>query len=121
MDKELLAKYGIDYERGVKNCVGDSEFYKKLLTMFLKDECFPRARKAFAEKNYKELFSCVHELKGASGNAALNELYDNIVPLVDILRGGTDSVSEEKIAALFEAADKAYSRAYEGVSLAVAD
>lgn len=119
MDKDFLAQYGIDYDKGVRNCVGDPEFYKKLLSMFLQDECFPRARVAYAAKDYQELFSCMHELKGASGNAALTGLYENILPLVELLRSG--STNDEEISRLFAAAEKAYQRTYDGVTLAIKD
>ena len=117
MNRELLAEYGIDYDRGLKNCMGDPAFYKTLLGMFLKDECFPRARAAYAAGDIKELFSSMHELKGASGNAALTELYNAIVPLVELLRTG--DAQKEDVDRLFAAADEAYRRTYEGVSIAV--
>ena len=107
MDKDLLGKYGIDYEKGLGNCMGDGEFFQTLLSMFLEDDCFPRARAAYANKDYKELFNCMHELKGVSGNAALTDLYGAIVPLVEVLRGKTGADTEAQIGLLFENADKA--------------
>ena len=53
MDRELLVKYGVDYEKGLGNCMGDGEFFQTLLSMFLQDDCFPRARVAYANKDYK--------------------------------------------------------------------
>ena len=118
MDKDFLAQYEINYDLGVKNCMGDPAFYKNLLSMFLEDDCFPRAQRAYAQGNHKELFSCLHELKGATGNAALTGLYDAIVPLIELLREGTDDNAE--VTRLFEAADRVYQRTYDGVAKAIA-
>lgn len=117
MDKGSLAKYGIDYDKGLANCMGDLGFFKVLLSMFLKDDCFPRAIEAHAAHDYKELFSCMHELKGVSGNAALMELYAAVLPLVEILRNGTDDTAE--VDRLFSVAEAAYNRTCEGIELAV--
>ena len=117
MDKELLRQYGIDYDKGLSNCMGDVAFYKTLMGMFLDDDCFPRARAAYAQHDYATLFSCLHELKGVSGNAALTELYKAVVPLVELLRGGTSD--DAAVDTLFSQADAAYQRACEGISLAL--
>lgn len=119
MDKELLVKYGIDYERGLGNCMGDGDFFQTLLSMFLQDDCFPRAEKAFANKDYKELFNCMHELKGVSGNAALADLYSAIVPLVETLRSGNGAEKEAQIGPLFAEAERAYRHTCDGISQAI--
>ena len=118
MDRELLAQYGIDFDVGLGHCMGDAAFYRTLLSMFLDDDCFPRAQAAFADGNAKELFSCMHELKGVSGNAALTALYNAVIPLVEALRN-QDAVGEE-IAPLFARAQAAYDRTVQGIRLAVA-
>ena len=117
MDKNLLAEHGIDYDKGVKNSMNDPEFFRMLLSMFLEDTCFPRARTAFAAKNQKELFSCMHELKGVSGNAALTGLYNTVGPLVELLRDGASDF--EEVDRMFQSADAAYERTCEGIRLAL--
>lgn len=119
MDKELLASYGIDYDRGLKNCMGSAAFYKKILSMFLQDPCFAQAKIARAAGNQKELFSRMHELKGISGNAALMTLYTNTVPLVELLRGG--NADGKEVDRLFVAIDAAHSRACEGIAIILAE
>lgn len=118
MDKAILQNCGIDYDKGLKTCMGDPEFFKTLLSMFLADTCFPRARVAYAARNYGDLFNCLHELKGVSGNAALTDLYNAVVPLVELLRGGT--AEDAEVDRLFAVADTAYQRVYDGIALAVA-
>ena len=118
MERAILDQYGINYDKGLINCMGDVDFFQTLLSMFLEDDCFARARKAYAAGDYKELFSCVHELKGVSGNAALTGLYEAIVPLVEQLRKG--DVDALRVTSLFEAADAAYRRTCKGIELALA-
>ena len=113
MDMALPAEYGIDYEKGLKNCMGNLAFYKRILSMFLQDHCFSRAKKALISRNYKEMFSCMHELMGVSGNAALMGLYQTTVPLVELLRGGTDADAE--VQRLFAEMETAYNRTCEGI------
>ena len=114
MDIEVLSSYGIEYDRGLKNCMGNVVFYKKILTMFLQDGCFMQAKSAYASGDRKELFSRLHELKGISGNAALTALYNQTVPLVELLRKDTDITPE-----MFAALEEAYQRACEGIALFV--
>lgn len=119
MDSALLLSYGIDYDKGLKNCMGNPSFYKKILSMFLEDPCFTLAKAAYQEGNRKELFSRIHELKGISGNAALAALYDATVPLVEILRAGNDM--PEDLAPLFTVLEDAYHRACEGINILIAE
>jgi HPt (histidine-containing phosphotransfer) domain-containing protein len=119
MDQTFLTQLGIDYDKGLRICMGDPVFFKTLLTMFLKDDCFPRARVAYAEGNDQALFSCLHELKGVSGNAALTALYDSVVPLVELLRAGVTDRTE--LDRLFAAANAVYQRIYDGIKTAVGE
>jgi len=118
MDGALLARYGIDYDKGLDNSLGDPEFFKTLLSMFLQDDCVQRAQTAYAAKKYKELFNCMHELKGVCGNAALTGLYGAVVPLLESLRSGV--CSDAEIGRLFTAMETAYRRTCEGIAIAIA-
>lgn len=113
MDKDLLREYGIDYEKGLGRCMGDSELYTTLLSMFSQDDCFERTRQALEQRDAKAMFDCMHELKGTSGNLALNALYELICPLVERLRTGDADMDE--IAPLFEPVEKVYKKTLEGI------
>lgn len=116
MDYTILDQYGVDYEKGIARCLNDAGFYQKMLAMFLDDDSYYRAKAAYERKDHKELFRCVHELKGACGNAAMTELFDAVSELVELLRSG--SADEALIAALFHKVELAYTRARTGVELA---
>ena len=119
MDKALLMSYGIDIDRGLKNCMDDLSFYKKILSMFQQDPCFSLAQAAHANGDQKELFRRMHELKGISGNAALYALDNATVPLVELLRSGAEGRAD--VDRLFDVASAAYSRACEGIALVIAE
>ncbi|MDD3920270.1 MAG: hypothetical protein PHO41_03740 [Eubacteriales bacterium] len=120
MDKNrLLSDYGIDYDKGLKNCMGDPSFYKKILSMFVQDTCFAHAGTAHTNKAYKELFGCMHELKGVSGNAALMGLYEATVPLVELLRNGTELDAE--VDRMFARVEEAYQLTCRGIEQIMAE
>lgn len=120
MDGERLGEYGIDYQKGLRNCMDDLPFYKKILEMFLNDDCFPLALEAYKNRNYAALFERVHELKGTSGNAALIELYNSAIPLIELLRRGCGRGDDAEVDRLFAAFEAAYRRTCEGITLYVA-
>ena len=119
MSEDKWLRYGIDRDKGLRNCMGKPDFYKKILKMFLQDPCFAKAKDAYARGNQKELFSLIHELKGTSGNAALTDLYGAAVPLVELLRH--DNADPAEVDRLFAAVDAAYARASEGIAAMVAE
>lgn len=93
--------------------------YETMMSMFLDDDTFSRAKMAYEKNYYKELFRSLHELKGTSGSASLTELNAAVVPLVELLRGGND-VPRQLLATMFERVEKSYFKAIEGISLAFA-
>lgn len=117
MEKELLAGYGINYDKGLKNCMGNTELYSTLLSMFLDDQSFPNAQAAYDARDFQKLFESLHELKGVCGNAGLTELYDAVVPFVELVRGGTDE--EREVERQFTETKELYERACEGIKLAL--
>lgn len=117
MDATVLQSYGIDCKSGIARCLDDESFYKRLLTLFLQDDSFARAKAAFERGDQTALFKCMHELKGVSGNASLTALHAACCELVELLRAG--DADSERIAALFPPVEEAYLRAWEGAVLAV--
>lgn len=117
MNIQILEEHGIDYASGVARCTNDAGFYEMLLTMFLQDDTFARAKAAYGEGDMKELFNCMHELKGAAGNASLTDMYKASVPLVEALR--CEQPRQDEIDGLFVRAQQVYDRTCEGISAAI--
>jgi HPt (histidine-containing phosphotransfer) domain-containing protein len=113
MNMTKLRQSGIDYEAGVTRFLGDRELYETVLTAFLADSTMDRASVAFEKHDYTALFSCVHELKGVSGNADMTDVYAASCSLVSLLRGNTGT--DEEVAACFLTLKDAYARAISGI------
>ena len=113
MDLSVLHEYGIDYKSGIARCLNDASLYEKVLMLFLEDTSLAHARIAFDRGDYSMLFVCLHELKGAAGNADLTELTLAVTPLVELLRrgGGTDA----EIARMYDRVEAAYTTTREGI------
>lgn len=118
MNLTVLSEYGIDYEKGIARCLNDKDFYEQVLKMFLEDDSFLRAEKAYLAGDNTMLFNCMHELKGVCGNAEITTLYNAVCPIVEALRNGKSS---DEVPVMFEKAKAEYSKAIEGINAAVAD
>lgn len=116
MNREVLARYGIDYQNGIARCMDNAELYETLLALFLQDDTLIRAKAALESRDYTQLFKYMHELKGACGSADMTELYQAVCPLVELLRNNEPQAVEVDI--LFTRVEAAYNRAQEGISLA---
>ncbi|MFA6948671.1 MAG: Hpt domain-containing protein [Eubacteriales bacterium] len=90
---------GIDYDGGLHRFGGKTALYNKYLIKFFDDPTFKTLGEKLAGKNIKEAFILAHSLKGMSGNLSLDEFYNELCGLVELLR-------EDKI----EGADEYYKR-----------
>ncbi|MDO4582256.1 MAG: Hpt domain-containing protein [Bacillota bacterium] len=88
MDIARLELSGVNYGKGVERFLGDAELYEIVLMSFLDSDMLTRAEKAYEDKNYKALFECAHETKGASGNTDMEMLYRISCVLTELLRNG---------------------------------
>lgn len=117
MDLTILDAHGINSSKGLARCMNDPRFYQRLLGMFLKDDSFRRAKAACDAGDAAALFGCLHELKGACGNADMTSLYELVCPLLESLRGQSALPPGTKEA--FADVEKAYITARRGVCLAL--
>ena len=83
---ETLANYGADVETGLNHCMGNRDFYVRLVRMELGDRNFEALYDALSRGDSKAAFEAAHALKGTVGNLALTPLYDPICELTELLR-----------------------------------
>lgn len=114
MDESSVDYRIMDYTKGLQNCMGDLVFYKSILSDFLKDTCYRNAKIAYEQKDYLHLFEYLHEMKGVSGNVALSELYEAILPLLELLR--KKDYDEERIERLFASFESSYFRTCDSIT-----
>lgn len=89
---------GVDVDRVVKRFAGNSAMYEKFLMKFPEDENFEKAVEAFQNKNWNELETSVHTLKGVSGNLGFDRLYNVCSKIVLLLRENRQDELEKPFA-----------------------
>ncbi len=109
MNRTILEENGIDYAAGLRRFMEDQALYEEMLTAFLSDDSFSKAREAFRRGDYKALFEQAHALKGASGNLDMRELYCASGELTEFLRRSPNPEAAQA-SALFDGMQSAYNR-----------
>lgn len=89
MNRYKLSKAGINATEGIARFNGDKDIYERVLNAFQRDKNYALLVEAIQKKDMKAAFSAAHSLKGVSGNLSLTRLYNDIQPLVEVLRAGS--------------------------------
>ena len=95
MNRYKLSKAGINANEGIQRFNGKKELYEKLLYEFPEDPHFGSLEEAVKNQNAEDGFQAAHALKSLTGNLSLNQLHEDIVPLVEELRAGRLEKTEE--------------------------
>ena len=119
LNRDILTKAGIDYEKGLSRYLDDAEFYEEVLIGFEEEDAFERAEKYFEAGDANGLLNAVHELKGVAGNVEMTELYKSSSEVVALIRAGKTDMDSLK--APMERVRAAYLRAKEGLAQAAAN
>lgn len=104
--QECYENIGANYDE-ILGRIGKPERIEKFLKLFLKDDSYPGLCKAMEEKDYKQAFACVHNLKGVCLNLSLGPLATEASELCELLRGGTRKEGAEE---LFAKVQKSYEK-----------
>lgn len=83
---ESLKQYGADTSDGLMRCMGNEEFYFKLIRKVIEDKNFDALNSAIESGNLDLAFEAAHSLKGVLGNLALKPLYDPVFEITELLR-----------------------------------
>ncbi|MDO4546691.1 MAG: Hpt domain-containing protein [Clostridia bacterium] len=97
MNIARLEQAGVNYHKGVNRFLGDAELYELVLMSFLDSDILARSEDAYNSRDYKKLFECVHEMKGASGNADMEALYRISCTLTETLRNGNPDAAQTDV------------------------
>lgn len=89
MKRYQLSKAGVSATEGIERFNGDKEMYEEVLTNFVNDTSFAQLCEAVENKDVDAAFKAAHSLKGVAGNLSMNRLFDDIYPMVEILRAGS--------------------------------
>lgn len=87
-----MAEKLLDFDEALERLGGDAEFLTELLYELLSqiDQNFGEIKKAINDKNYAELKSLSHSLKGASANLNVTRMASRFLMLEDL--GASNSV-----------------------------
>lgn len=84
-----LERYGANTKEGVGRCMGNSDFYIRLVKMMPKDQNFGFLYEAIDKGDLDSAFEAAHALKGALGNLSITSLYEPVLELTELLRSRT--------------------------------
>lgn len=102
MNRYKLSKAGVSANEGIKRFSGNTEKYEELLCQFPEDTHYKAMCSAIENGNAEAAFNAAHALKGMAGNLSMNRLYEDICPLVEVLRSGSLLKADELLKAIQE-------------------
>ena len=83
---ESLKEFGADTEEGVRRCMGNADFYLRLVKMMPADKNFPKLYSSLESGDLEGAFQAAHALKGSLGNLSITPLYEIVNDLTEELR-----------------------------------
>lgn len=84
-----LKRFGADTEEGLHRCMGNENFYLRLVKMMPKDQNFAILYDSIAKGDLDAAFEAAHALKGALGNLSITALFDPVQEITELLRSRT--------------------------------
>ena len=97
MTIEDLERFGADIKEGVSRCMGNKDFYIRLVRLMPADRNFGILFDSMEKGDLDTAFEAAHALKGALGNLSLKALYDPMVELTELLRARTQMDYTDRI------------------------
>ena len=110
--KECYDFMGGDYNDAVARLIND-ENVARFLKKFLDNKDFEKMEEAILEKNYQEVFSTSHNLKGMAANLSLTKLTRSCSDICEQVRHGEPKVD---LQSLLETAKSDYIKVVEVIS-----
>ena len=89
MTLDDLRAYGANVDEGLGRCMGNEEFYLRLVGMAKDEPGFDALEQAIAANDLDAAFEAAHSLKGVLANLALTPLLEPIEEITELLRAET--------------------------------
>ncbi len=86
-----LKKFGANTEEGIARCMGNEQFYLKLVATVPGQKEFDVLREKASAGDLDAAFEAAHALKGVLGNLSITPLYDKVCEITELLRAKTDT------------------------------
>ena len=87
---EALRSAGADVDSGISRCMGNEDFYIRLVNMALADDGYSALREAVEAHDLEKGFECAHALKGMLSNISLTNVLDPVLEMTEALRAKED-------------------------------
>ena len=100
MTIEDMERFGADTKVGVGRCMGNVDFYIRLVKMMPKDQNFGILYDSIEKSDLDSAFEAAHALKGALGNLSITSLYEPMAELTELLRARTQMDCSNLVAAI---------------------
>ena len=106
MNIQDLDAYGANVEEGLGRCMGNEEFYLRLVNTVREDESFAKLEEAVRDGRLNDAFEFAHALKGSLGNLAITPLYQPMSEITELLRAETQTDYTGLLASISAERDK---------------
>lgn len=103
---EKLKDYGANVEEGLSRCLGNEDFYIRLVNLALADGGFDRLSEAVKSADMTASFEAAHALKGMLGNLALTPMFAPASEMTELLRSREAADYETYLQIILEQRDK---------------
>ncbi len=84
-----LIAYGANVEEGLSRCMGNEDFYLRLVGTLKGEQGYDTLKAALDAGDLQAAFEAAHALKGVLGNLSITPLYEPISELTEHLRAQT--------------------------------
>ena len=88
---DKLKGYGANVDEGLMRCMGNADFYIKLVTKAAEDTRLDLLEQQISSKDLDGAFETAHALKGMYSNLSLDPLTKPIGEMTELLRSRTDT------------------------------
>lgn len=85
---DKLKDMGCDIDAAMGRFLNNEDFYARCFKKYIDDPSFDGLAAALESKDPVEVFEQSHTLKGVSANMGVTPVYDEVVIIVEAVRGG---------------------------------
>ena len=97
-----LIAYGANVDEGLSRCMGNADFYLRLVGSLKNEQGFDNLKAAIEAGQLHEAFEAAHALKGVLGNLSLTPLYEPVSEITELLRAETQMDYTELLARIMQ-------------------
>lgn len=115
MNRYKLSKAGVDPNDALKRFNNNVELYETLLNSFIYDKNYMDMCRAITDGDVQGAFLYAHALKGLAGNLSFTRIFDDLTPIVELLRSGSLENAEDLLIPVIDDYEAVYNAISEGL------